>query len=176
MAEHGDRSERGDSGGFAKSASSDAFKGALLVGLAVLIGFVLLNVVDPGDIDETPEAGQGDTPTSKAATTTTTVPVASKSPEQLRIIVLNAGETAGAAGKMSEQLKAVSYTSQEDPADDLDKRVGNAVMCKEGFEAERTTLAIAVGTDTEQIETYSKPDNAPAKSRLRGPGRVFGQR
>ena len=89
----------GNGGDVARSAGSAALKGALLIGLAVIIGIFLLQRVDNNKSSAAPT-------TTPRATTTTTVtrPTASstspstsqpsgpvKTPAELKVIVLNGG-------------------------------------------------------------------------------------
>jgi len=95
------RTPGSSNGDVARGASFAAAKGALLIGLAVVIGIVLLQQVDAGTKRPVGAATTTTKPKTKPKTTTTapsvgatTTTVASpptKSPAQLRIIVLNGG-------------------------------------------------------------------------------------
>jgi hypothetical protein len=147
-AAHGDAS-RG--AGFAVA------KGALLIGLAVIIGIVLLQQVDNGKSSSAPAAT---TATTKPKTTTTvhrtaptttvtTAPLAPiKTPDQLRVIVLNGGAAAGTARDMSmNTLKPAGYTNQADANNwSGHTQQGNSVMCNAGLDREAAALATVVGS------------------------------
>src|SRR5262245_31011152 len=104
-------------GDFARGASSAALKGALLIGLAVIVGVFLLQRVD------TSKAGSPTTTVKHPAATTTTRPPTTtststlpetpmKTPDQLAVIVLNGGAPTGAANTMRTDLQQVGYTNQ----------------------------------------------------------------
>ena len=99
---------RGNGGTVARGAGFAAAKGAGLIGLAVLIGIVLLNVVDDGSTkDSNSNSGStgATTTTTAAATESTTTPtsdkVPAKTPAELSVLVLNSGAPQGAARTMS---------------------------------------------------------------------------
>lgn len=165
--------ERGsDSGEFARGASFAAAKGAGLVGLAVIVGIVLLQVVDDGTSGPVVSAGDGDaaatttTTPSEATTTTTTVPTPARPPEEVRVLVLNSGGPSGSAGNMSTALQDIGYVNQPVPAsnDDAPDRVGNAVMCRDGFESEAEALANVAGQGEEPAEVVPFRDPPPPES------------
>ena len=114
-------------------------KGALLVGAAVVLGIVLLQVVDPGD------SGPVASGRSSTTTTSTTVPKSSgtgkttttaklttpvKKPAQIRLLVLNAGAPTGSAGTVAATLRTKGYTNQGTPGNDPSHRPGKRVLCK----------------------------------------------
>src|SRR5258705_13901448 len=114
-------SDGGNSRADAANASSAIAKGALLIGLAVIIGVLLLHTIDTND--STPAGGATTPPTTvkpkttttvkKPSATTTTVPqTPAKTPDQLRVIVVNGGAPTGDASKMSTTLKQDHYTNQ----------------------------------------------------------------
>lgn len=137
-----------------------AVRGAALIGLAVVLGLILLAQVD----GETPTAGPAARPA--APTTTTTVPAPTTTapagpariPAELPIIVLNAGGPNGSAGVMSNQLRKKGYTDQLDPADWPNKRVtGALVLCRAGLGREAAALSVDVGDDA-RIEEFPSPE------------------
>ena len=104
------------------SGVNSAVRGAGLVGLAVVLGIVLLQVIDKGP------AGNGATPARTShATTPTTAPTptsasapASSQPAttkagnakpraEVRVLVFNAGAASGAAGNMTNKLRSLGY-------------------------------------------------------------------
>jgi hypothetical protein len=140
--------------------------GALLIGVAVVIGIVLLQIGD--DDDNGPQSTAGSTTpktTQPAATTTTgssttasTTPTP-RPPSEVRVIVLNGGAEAGQAGDMSDALKVKGYTNQPQPANDWTghEQTGNSVTCADGYTREGTALAIAVGDGTKTTFPYPAP-------------------
>jgi hypothetical protein len=142
----------------ARGASFAVAKGAALIGLAVIIGLVLLQQVDnhssKAAVTTTPTTKRVKTTTTVAAagttTTTSSVPAApAKTPAQLRLIVLNGGAKAGDAARMASKLKTKGYTNQAD-ANNWSKhtQTGNTVLCRAGHDQEAVTLAVAVGNGT----------------------------
>ena len=157
------------SGGDAARAGFAAGKGALLIGLAVIIGIVLLRQMPD---DNKKAAGTTTTPTTKShpKTTTTTVPrpatttvpqAAVKQPADLRVIVLNGGARAGSAGTMSNTLKQKNYTNQATASNWSGRnQKGNTVVCRAGLDREATALATTVGGGT-PVPTAAWPTPPP---------------
>jgi LytR cell envelope-related transcriptional attenuator len=151
----------------ARGAGVQLAKGAGLVLIAIIIGIVLLQVVDDGS-DGPVSASQGNTTTTTTeprndsttptTTGTTTASTPAKSPEQLRVIVLNAGAATGAAGDLSDELRSKGYTNQAQAGDwpDVNGR-GRSVFCKAGSEQEAAALAVAAGN----AKTGEFPDPPP---------------
>lgn len=154
----------GRGGGREGSGVNSAVRGAGLVGLAVVLGIVLLQVIDKGP------AGNGATPaaTSKATTPapSTAAPPASSQPattakggavkarSDVRVVVFNAGSASGAAGNMTNKLRTLGY--QLTPPANTNARKGTAVQCKQGFEKEAAQLQGDVGAGT-AVEPFANP-------------------
>lgn len=138
------------SGDVVRGAGSAAVKGALLIGLAVIIGVFLLQRIDTGDNGpakaSTTKPTTSTTTTAPKSTTTTAPATPAKTPEQLHIIVLNGGAPAGEAGRSSTSLRQAGYTNQ-DTANTWGghSQQGDTVMCKSGLDREAAALAVAVG-------------------------------
>ena len=146
-----------------------AIRGAVLVGLLVIVGIIGLQVLDdssPGSTDVTATTstvpGQTTLPTSTtaAAATATTKPAATattkpstattakaatattlktRKPADIKVVVFNASGVSQMAENMSNQLKAVGYNSSV--GGNLTERTGTIVQCKAGLEAEAAKLA-----------------------------------
>jgi hypothetical protein len=145
--------EGGRRGGEAMAAA----KGALLIGLAVVIGVVLLQQVDksksaaaPATTTTKPKETTSTTATSTSSTAPTTTVAAqpAKPPSQLRVLVLNASGRAGAAGNMSDHIRSAGYTNQDQPGDATKHQTGTTVMCKPGLTRDASALAVSVGSGT----------------------------
>lgn len=142
------RRERRPSPTVLRGAVSSAARGAALVGLAVLIGIVLLQVVDDGT---TGPIGDGSGPGTAPATTTTrpgptsTTKAAGevRPPQQVTVVVLNGSGRPGAATAQTNALKAKGYQTGT-PAD-ATRRQGTVIYYRSGFEREAAALATAVG-------------------------------
>jgi LytR cell envelope-related transcriptional attenuator len=142
------------------SGINSAVRGAGLVGLAVIIGIVLLQVIDKGPTGNDGGASTAATPQSTTATTapaatqppTTAAPGGPKARGEVRVIVFNAGAASGAAGNMTNKLKGLGY--QTSNPGNTNARRGTAVQCKQGFDKEATQLQGDVGAGT-TVEPYA---------------------
>ena len=84
-----------DDGSFARSVGVHTARGAVLIGIAVFLGIVLLQKVDSGkSVDSSVRAADSTTvpPTTAPAVTTTT-----RSPTQVKVLVANGTTTSGVA-------------------------------------------------------------------------------
>ena len=111
-------------GSLGRSAGAAMGRGILLLAVALLIGVVLLNATDddpPGStLSSGRTAGSGDdgggegrrgssaTTTTLVATTTT---AATRAPRDVKVIVANASDVKGAAGRATDVLKAAGYNA-----------------------------------------------------------------
>ena len=152
-------------GGRRGSGVNSAVRGAGLVGLAVILGIVLLQVIDKGP------AGSGSTPAGTSATPTTTpTPTSAAAPGtsqpattakaanvkprgEVRVLVFNAGARRG-AGNMTNKLRTLGYQLAL-PAN-TNARRGTAVQCKQDFDKEAVQLQGDVGAGT-TIEPFANP-------------------
>jgi LytR cell envelope-related transcriptional attenuator len=154
------------SGDVARGAGFAAAKGLLLIGLAVVIGIVLLQQVDDDNARRIGATPAATTPPKKATTTVpppppttaatpTTPQTPATPPDQLRVIVLNGGAPSGEAARLSDRLKGQGYTNQPQDANNWSGRSqqGNTVLCKPPFPREALLLAGLVGQGT-QVEPY----------------------
>lgn len=131
-----------------------AARGAGLIGIAVVIGIILLQVVDSGSGG----GGQttGTTPIGK--TTTTRNGSGARNPEQVRVVVLNGSGTSGAAATTANVLRGLGYVIASAPGN-APIQTGTIVECTTGFDAEAATLAATVGKGA-TVGTY--PATPPA--------------
>jgi hypothetical protein len=123
----------------------------MLIGVAVIIGIVLLQI---GDNDNNGPAGATSTPKTTASTTTTKSPgttttgnstTPARKPSEIHLIVLNGGAPSGQAAHTAAGLKLKGYTSQEDANTWTDhEQSGNTVYCRAGFQREGAALATNV--------------------------------
>jgi hypothetical protein len=156
----------GNGGDSARGAGVAAAKGALLIGIAVVIGIVLLQQMDSSDA----RSSTTTQPTKPKATTTTTVRPAEptttvaqapvKTPDQLAVIVLNGGAASGTAAEMSTSLRQAGYTNQTTANNWAGHtQNGNTVLCKPGRDREAVALSQQTALQGSEIETF--PDPAP---------------
>lgn len=136
-----------------------AVRGAALIGLAVVLGLILLAQVDGDTQSPGPAARPAATTTTTVPAPTTTAPAGpARIPAELPVIVLNAGGPDGAAGVMSDQLRERGYTDQLDPADWPNEQVtGALVLCRAGLGREAAALSVDVGDDA-RIEEFPSPE------------------
>jgi hypothetical protein len=162
---------RGRGRGAGRNIAATATRGAVLIGLAVVIGLVLLQVVDDakggggGSSGGSSGGGAVTTTATTAAdgssTTTTTTTVATngaRPPSEVQVQVLNGSGVAGAAAQRSNDLKAKGY--QVVPAGNAPApRTGTAVQCKSGYAKEAQALVNTLGTLSihATIEPYPNP-------------------
>jgi hypothetical protein len=158
--------------GGARPASFNLGKGAVLVVLAIVVSVVLLQVVHNSSAKSAATTPPTTTklshptvttvPPTSATTTATTAPAGPlKTPDQLRVLVLNGGAPAGSAKSMSQNLSQKGYTNQADANTWTGhSQKGNTVLCRAGLDREATALATTVGGGT-PVPTPAFPDPAP---------------
>jgi hypothetical protein len=150
---------RGGSG--SSPGASGGARAAILVGLAVIIGIVGLQILDDsggGSSGATVTTVPGVTTTGTDGTATTT-PV--RETKDVRVKVYNASGVPGRAQTLTDTLGAKHYDMQ-DPANLADKRQGIVVECVAGFEREGQLLALdgVGGGATAQAYPSDPPDGA----------------
>jgi hypothetical protein len=168
FGQNGDMSRpSGGNGEFARGASAAALKGAALIGLAVIVGLFLLQRVD------TSTAGSSVTPVKPAKTTTTrhnpptttttstTLPsTPAKTPDQLKVLVLNGGAPTGAAKTLRTTLLQVGYTNQPQASTWTGHhQTGNTLMCRAGLDREK--VALSQQTALQGVKVVPFPSPAP---------------
>jgi hypothetical protein len=127
-------------GGPARSpGGAGGAKGAVVVGLAVILGIVGLQILD--DSGDGSSSATGTT----AGTTVTTVAGATTVPprenKDVRVKVYNASGVQGRAQTLTDTLRADGYNMKEPETLD-DQRQGTVVECVAGFEVEGKLLSL----------------------------------
>jgi hypothetical protein len=140
---------------------NSAVRGAGLIGLAVILGIVLLQVIDKGpsgggtSASERPSSTtQPGATTAPAQPSTTQASQAVRPRAEVRVVVYNAGQASGAAGTMTNKLRILGY--QLAPAADTTARTGTVVGCKQGFDKEAAQLQGDVGAGS-AVEPFPNP-------------------
>lgn len=139
-----------------------AARAAVLIGIAVVIGVLLLQFIDDGTSGP---IGEGRKAKSIAASsTTTTAPAASattttrsqgvRPPQQVAVVVLNGSGRPGAATAQTNALRAKGY--QTLPAADAPHRQGAVVEYKPGYDREAAELATVIGGNP-KVQAISSP-------------------
>ena len=129
-----------------------AARGAVLIGLAVVIGIVLLQVVDKGG-----GGGGGVAPPvtqPSDGSTTSTTGDEGRPPDQVRVLVLNASGLANAAGTKANELRGEGYAIAG--TGNSATQTGSTVACLSGFEKEADALAKSAGVGV-TVTTYPDP-------------------
>jgi hypothetical protein len=124
--------------GHGRSASErllrSAARGAVLIGVAVVIGIVLLQVVDNGS-----PVGSGQSSGSHTGGVTTTTKSGARNPQAVRVIVLNGSGLSGAAANLTNKLRGLGYVMGV--PGNAATQSGTTVSCRSGFEKEAAILA-----------------------------------
>jgi hypothetical protein len=142
---------------------NSAVRGAGLIGLAVIIGIILLQVVDKtptGGGSSASTGAKSSTSTTQAGATGTSQPgttakgTGAKARGEVRVIVYNAGAASGAAALMTNKLRTLGY--QLAPPSNTTPRTGTVVSCKQGFDKEAVQLQGDVGPGA-TVEPFPNP-------------------
>ena len=169
----GARPNRRPPAGPPSSGSNAGARGALLLGVAVILGIVLLQKFD-NDVG-TVSAGSGGPATTVAngdatsttrriglTTVATPTTVRSRAKADVKVVVANGAGVRGLAGLTTEALKGLGYATLT-PADvtggNLDK---TSIQFVEGYEAEAREVAIALSQPTSVVTKLASPPVAAA--------------
>ena len=141
-------------------AIPNSVRGAVLVGLAVIVGIIGLQILDDSSNGASVTISTSDT---TAPTTTTTPGQVAKphAPGQVTIKVYNASNVQGAGQQLSDKLKTYGYVMQT-PANLNGTRKGTVVQCKTGYEPDGNVIAgfgIGNGATAEAFPS-SPPDGS----------------
>jgi hypothetical protein len=117
-------------------AFSSSARGAVLVGLAVVVGIIGLQILD--DSSTSSSSGSVSSPTS--TTIPGQLPPAHQNASDVTIKVYNASDVQNAAQQLTEKLKSFNYTMLE-PANLSQTQKGTVVQCREGFEGDGVVIA-----------------------------------
>jgi len=116
-----------------------AARGGILIGVAVVIGIVLLQVVNEGIPSTGSTAGNG----KGNGGVTSTTGGGARAPQEVIVAVYNASGLSGAAGTQANELRGLGYQTPtvENAAAE---QVGSTVACQPGYEAEAEQLVTVV--------------------------------
>lgn len=172
--------------GFGSSAGGAAVRGAIVIGIALVIGFLLLqqgvgdeDLLVQSEAASNPDSGgtggdagtdtgseTGEADTDTTATTdpsnagsvppsATTLP-APRPANEVKVVVANAASVAGAAGRATEELRALGYTTLE--ATNAEEAADTSTLLyAEGYEAEAVAMASEIGLDPANIAPMPDP-------------------
>ncbi len=171
--------------GFGSSAGGAAVRGGIVIGIALLIGFLLLQQgvgdddllvesesannasSDTGTSGDTGDGATdtgGDTEGTSVTTqvsnagpiaTTTTLP-APRPANEVKVVVANAARITGAAGRATEELRALGYTTLE--ATNAEEAADTStLMYAETYEPEALVLATELGLEPAGVVPMTDP-------------------
>jgi hypothetical protein len=188
-------------GGFAPSAQGAAGRGLVLIGIAVLIGLLLLwqglddgdevsagdggavtdgggsdggpGTTEPGGTDGTDagtdgtDAGTDGTDAGTDGTDAGTdggavPPAATRPPEQVAVLVANGSGTRGAAGTVSDKLKAVNFNTL-DPAN-ATATPNSRVYYRPGYDEDAKAVAGTIGATPDLVQPVPDPVGVDASA------------
>ncbi len=120
-------------------AIPNSVRGAVLVGLAVIVGIIGLQILDDSGSGSSVTAATSET---SAPTTTTATGQASKPhpPGEVSIKVYNASDVQGAGQQLSDKLKTYRYNMLA-PANLNSTRKGTVVQCRSGYDGDGAVIA-----------------------------------
>ena len=160
-----------------RDGGNAASRGAFLIGTAVVLGIVLLQVVDntPSSgtassspttaTTSTPSGSSGSTATTKKSSTTTTA-VGGRPHDQVTIQVLNGSGISGNAQTRTDTLKGLGYKTVT--PGDAARQAGNTLACKAGFETEQFFLGLELKNKgiTFTAVAFPTADKAPSAAKI----------
>jgi LytR cell envelope-related transcriptional attenuator len=120
-------------------AIPNSVRGAVLVGLAVIVGIIGLQILDDSGSGSSITAATSET---SAPATTTPTGQASKPhpPGEVSIKVYNASDVQGAGQQLSDKLKTYGYNMLA-PANLNGTRKGTVVQCRSGYDGDGAVIA-----------------------------------
>jgi len=131
-----------------------AARGAVLIGVAVVVGIVLLQVIDKGG-----GGGGGAVPPTAGrqtnGSTTSTSGAAGRPPAQVRLLVENGSGLNQAAATTANQLRGTGYAIAG--TGNAAIQTGTTVACRAGFEKEANALAKSLGAGVTVVAFPATP-------------------
>lgn len=146
-------------GSFGRSAGVAAGRAAMLLGVAVLLGLVLLNTTDaePSRVttETTVEPGS-DTPATEPDGEEPIEPAPlARPPGEVNVLVANATRTEGAASRITERLRVAGYAVR--PPTDAPKEDASVVHFTSGYETEAQIVAEALELPPTVVQPLPTP-------------------
>jgi hypothetical protein len=150
-----------DDGSFGRSSGMAAGRAAALLGVAVVMGIVLLNAADDspsrrvsagGDTSSTTSAPEETTTTSGVATTT----VPARAPKEVKVLSANGTDVKGAARKATDALRAAGFNVLA-PVDAGKPVPATGVFFTAGFEREAQVVASLLGVGADVVKPLPTP-------------------
>lgn len=148
-------------GSFGRSAGVAAGRAAMLLGVAVLLGLLLLNTGDAEaprlttrttiDGSRPTVPGDEDEPLDSAP--------AARPPGEVKVLSANATRTEGAAGKVTEKLRLAGYLVV--PPTDAPRQDATVVHFTPGYEVEAQIIAEVLGVPLTSVRPLPTPAPIP---------------
>ena len=113
-------------------------RGAVLVGLAVIVGIIGLQILDDSESGTSVTISTSDT--SPPTTTIAGQEPKAHLPGEVAIKVYNASDIQGAGQQLTDKLKTFGYNMQT-PANLNSTRKGTVVQCRAGYEADGNVIS-----------------------------------
>jgi hypothetical protein len=129
----------------------------MLIVLAVVVGIVLLQIVDPGKSgpvsarttsSSTSTTSSTTTPPKGGTTSTTAKAPTAKTPATLHVLVLNSGAPTGSAAHVATNLRNNGYTNQGTPGNNATHVVGTKVLCAAADASAAARMVTLLGQGT----------------------------
>jgi hypothetical protein len=114
-----------------------SLRGAAIVGLAVIVGIVGLQILDDNQGGGSPSTSAGE----ESSTSTTQGGTKPHTPAEVTVMTYNASDVQNAARSVSDKLKGLGWATLA-PANYGRTRKGTAVQCRPGYEGDAKILAI----------------------------------
>jgi hypothetical protein len=128
-------------------------RGAVLVVVALLIGFVLIRSgIDAGTASS---SGKGDTKTTTGDGGTTSTTKALRPAAQVKVVVANGSGVSGAAGKVTTTLQGKGY--QVGSATNATRVAKTVVYYVPGYEREAQAVAVALSVAPAMVAPMPSP-------------------
>jgi hypothetical protein len=153
---------------FARSASVNAGRGAIIIVLALIVGFVLLKDLDDPDGGLTTVSSQDTSDLPSVETTLPTLPTTTtlpaKAPKDVKVLVVNGTTVAGAAARVAQPLKVAGYNVlravDATPAVKAATRSSAVFYVTKEFEREAKALQAALALPPSPITVVPTPPPA----------------
>jgi hypothetical protein len=154
MASHGPRSAAGN------DSRTAALRGAVLIGVAVILGAVLLAQSFHGGGTPVSASTSNTTTTVKRSATSTTPTTAPQphDPSTVKVLVLNGSGKSGIAKAGSDQLKAANYTTLDPANAPSGTPVATSVVYfTAGYQADAQQIAAKLGLAPSAVQPLPSP-------------------
>lgn len=149
-------------GSFGRSAGVAAGRAALLLGVAVLLGLVLLNTTDaeaPRVTTETTFEGTDPTVPGDDDDEPLDATPAARPPGEVKVLSANATRTEGAAAKITERLRLAGYNVV--PPTDAPRQDATVIHFTPGYEVEAQVIAETLGVPLTSVRPLPTPPPIP---------------